>query len=411
MHAMQPTITGSAPAPVARHRRPRRAATLAALLFAVVAILGLASTSCDADRSVAAPGRGGDKEGVPEIAVFTLDDLPATLNLSADQRTRLSAAISDLQRDRQAVRHHFGAGGRGRGRDGAGPRGEGWRGRGKRGSGARMHRGRTAGSGESPMAGVEPPMIGFLEKASSILDGNQFVILAKFLAGRRAEMRPGAGEAPPAFEGRFGRLAARRLGLTEAQQAQLKPLVATFAEGMRQVRDGIEAGTLTPEQARDRSKELRLALESGAQGILTPDQWKQVQAFREGHRERASERAEEAQPPRIDRITGMYVRILGLDEAQGSRVRQIMEATVPARRALAQRRAQGTIEPEDFVYEMMTIEKNAADQVRGVLTPDQAARFDALRDLLPRGLPRFGPMGGPMGGPMRGPGGPHRGHR
>ena len=33
----------------------------------------------------------------------------------------------------------------------------------------------------------------------------------------------------------------------------------------------------------------------------------------------------------------------------------------------------------------MTIENNAAAQVRGVLTPDQAKRFDALLGLLPRG--------------------------
>ena len=58
----------------------------------------------------------------------------------------------------------------------------------------------------------------------------------------------------------------------------------------------------------------------------------------------------------------------------------------------------------------------SADQVRAVLTPDQAARFDALRDLLPRGIH----MGGPLGGPGDGPGGggrmgrsmgPHRGRR
>lgn len=407
MHTTHSILAGNDPAPTAHHRRLRRAATLAALFLVFGAVIGLASTGCDADRSVAASAPGTDKDSSPGVAAFTVDDLPATLNLSADQRTRLTAAITELRESRQAAGHRFGAGGRGRGPDGAGSRGHG-----KRAPGARMHRGESPRGGEGPAAGGEPPMIGFVEKASSILNGDQFVILAQFLAGRRAQMRPGTGDAPPAaFEGPFGHMAARRLGLTDAQQEQLKPLFATFGEGMRQVRDGMDTGAMTPEQARDRAKELRLALEQGAQGILTPEQWKQVQTFREGRRDRSSERRDDAQPKRIDRVTGIYIRVLGLDDAQASKVRQIMEATIPARRALVDRRAEGTIEPEDFLYEMMSIEKNAADQVRGLLTPDQAKRFDALRDLLPRG----GHMGGPMGrhgvGPMDGPMGPHRGRR
>jgi hypothetical protein len=396
------------------HCRFRRAASLTAIILTLAAILGLASAGCDPDRSVAASDRSSNKGDVSGIAALTIDDLPATLNLSAEQHTRLTAALAELRQDRDGIGHRFGAGGRGRGQDGTGPRGQG-----KRGPGARMHRGNGPGCGngveEGLGAGFEPPMIRFIEKASSILRGDQFVILAQFLAGRRAEMRPGPDCVPTPFHGPLGRFAARRLGLTDAQQEQLKPLCTAFGEGIRSVRDGLEAGTLPPEQARDRAKELRLALEQGAQGVLTPEQWKQVQTFREECRDRQSDRRVDAQPRQVDRITGMYVRVLGLEDAQASQVRQIMVATIPARRAVAERRAQGTIEPEDFAYQMMSIEKDAAEQVRGVLTPDQAVRFNALLDLLPRGLHTGGPMGGPLGEPMGGPrGGPmghHRGRR
>lgn len=262
-------------------------------------------------------------------------------------------------------------------------------------------------------------MVRFIEKASSTLSGDQFVVLAQFLAGRRAEMRPGPDGPPPAFEGPFGGLAARRLDLSDRQQEQLKPIFTTFGEGMRSVRNGIEAGTMKPEQARDRTKELRLALEQSAQGVLNPEQWKQVQTFREERRDRQSDRRVDVLPQRVDRFTGMCVRVLGLDDAQASQVRRIMEATIPARSAVAERSAQGAIEPEDFAFEMMTIEKDAATRVRAVLTPDQAKRFDALLVLLPPGLRVGGPMGGrrgdavggSMGRQVGGPMGHHRGPR
>jgi hypothetical protein len=434
MHATHSALARNAPAqpagsigPTASTRpgnryRFRHAASLAATVFALSALFALASTGCGPDRSMAASDRENSKGNASGIAALSIDDLPATLNLSAGQRTRLTAALTELRQDRNFIGPRFGAGARGRGQDGPGHRGQD-----RRWPRARVHRGeglaRDYRPGGGPKEGFEPPMIRFLERTSSILSGDQFVTLAQFLAGRRAEMRPGSGGPHPAFDGTFGRLAARRLGLTDNQRDQLKPFLNAFGDGMRSVRDGLEAGTLSPEQARDRAKELRLTLEQGVQGALTPQQWRQVQTFREERRDRQSGRRADAQPQHVDRITGMYVRILGLEDTQASRVRQVMEATIPARQALAERRAQGTIEPEDFAYEMMTIERGAAEQVRGLLTPDQAKRFDALLDLLPRGLQMSGPMGGAMDGPMSrprgelmggprgGPRGHHRGRR
>lgn len=439
MHAFQPITTGNAPAqptvPVDPHqkgrlcrgRRLRRAVSSASIIFACAAALGLASTASFAGRDRAPWNQGDHQRGIPGAAAITINDLPASLNLSAEQRTQLQAAMAEIHRERSILRHRwFGAGDRGSRHDGAGPR---WRG----GPGlfARRHYGDRPGFGFQPGRGYgsrrgfgpphghrpdgrpgvafEPPMIQLLERSSSILNGDQFVILAQFLADRRAEMRPGPGEAPALLDGPFGRLAARRLGLTDEQKSQLKPLFATFGEGMRPIRDGLDAGTMTPEQARDRAKELRLALEKGAQGVLSPDQWKKVQKFREKRRERQFSARIHAQPQRVDRMTGAYVRILGLDGAQASQVRQIMEATIPARRAAAEQATKGAMAPEDFAYEMMTIGKNAAGQVRATLNPDQAKRFDALAKLFPRGLEMGGPIGPGMGRPMEGPGGEREG--
>ena len=334
MHVVQPTFTGKTPGPPTKptgparpagSRRFRFAASLAAIAFALTVVLGLGSAGCDPDRAVAASDRLGSKDDTAAFAAITVDELPASLNLSAEQRTQLAAALAELRQERAALGHRFGMGGRGRGHDGDRPRGHG-----RRDASACMHRGDRpdcgfgppggGGRAEDSAAGFEPPMIGFLEKASAILSSDQFVTLAQFLAGRRLEMRPGRGgpNGPRVpFDGPFGRLAAERLGLTEAQQDQLQAVFTTHGDGMRQIRDGLDAGTMTPEQARDRAKELRLAAERSAQQILTADQWKQVQTFREARQDRRSDRRAGDQPQRVDRTTGMYIRVLGLDDGAG----------------------------------------------------------------------------------------------
>ncbi len=433
MNTHHPPIVGDNPAPRGRAGlsiRPHpihRAASTAAIFLALAAVFILSATTGHAGRYRTAGQTAAHRNPPPGRAALTVDDLPATLDLSSEQRQELAAALTELQRDRNNPGQRLAI--RSRGRDRTDDRAV-WRER--RGARARLHADDRAGwegrpgpgdrrrcpdrprrdlrpRAAGPGAGFAPPMIGFLEKASPILSADQFVTLVDFLADRRTEMRPGAEALPAPLEGPFGLWAARRLELTESQQEQLKPLLATFGEGMRRIRADSEAGTATPEQARDRAKDLRRSLEQGAQRILTPEQWREVKEFRETSRDRASTRRLDGQARHVDHITGIYLRVLGLDETKATRVREIMAATIPERRVVAERQVQGILEPEDFAYELQAIEKNAARQVREVLTPDQAKRLDALIALLPHGPYAGGPGGGPMGGPMLDPpGGPGR---
>jgi len=362
-------------------------------LIAAVAVAGVPSSQAGGPARFDAPAGAGPR-------ALQLSGLPPELNLRPEQRAQMEEALSELQRDRRQLREprHFGP-----------RRGPAWR---QGGSAAgpprdRERPGRGAGSGAgwgAPAAGQELPMARFLESSARILDAEQFATLTRFLDERREETRlarAGRAGGPDRVDGRLGRFGARQLDLSEEQRDRLRPAFERYGEGMKENRDGLAAGTLTPEQARDRAKALRSTLEQQARGILSPEQWAKAEQLRDDRRDRRAERRTENPARRLDRRTGFLIRVLDLNEQQADDVRRLTTESIPARRAVQERVASGAIEPEDAAYEIHRIELDLAQRIRAVLTEEQARRFDAVKDLRPGG--RSGPRGeGRWPGPRAG---------
>lgn len=88
--------------------------------------------------------------------------------------------------------------------------------------------------------------------------------------------KPGA-HAAKASGARMQKLAAS-LGLTEAQKAQMKPIV----QGSQQQAKAIKADTsLTPQAKQAKMKDLRKSTTKQTMAILTPDQREKLKAMRE----------------------------------------------------------------------------------------------------------------------------------
>ncbi len=81
-----------------------------------------------------------------------------------------------------------------------------------------------------------------------------------------------------------GRLAklAQSLGLTNDQKAQLKPLLKSEAEQVRDIRQNTK---LSPEEQRERIKEVRKDTRPQILAILTPEQRAKLKELRHEHRD------------------------------------------------------------------------------------------------------------------------------
>lgn len=85
---------------------------------------------------------------------------------------------------------------------------------------------------------------------------------------------------------RLGRLTTQ-LNLTEAQQAQIKPMLEDEEKQLKALRGD---ATLSPLQKRDKAREVRQATFEKIKPILTPEQQKKHDAMREKARERVEKR-------------------------------------------------------------------------------------------------------------------------
>jgi periplasmic protein CpxP/Spy len=116
--------------------------------------------------------------------------------------------------------------------------------------------------------------------------------------GAREGARPGQREAQPGqrpeMRDRMQQLS-EELKLTAEQKAKLKPIFEGEAEKMRALRDDT---SLTPEQRRDKYRELREASAAKIKPILTAEQKEKWDKLQEKMRERGGERGGERGPRR-----------------------------------------------------------------------------------------------------------------
>jgi hypothetical protein len=106
-----------------------------------------------------------------------------------------------------------------------------------------------------------------------------------------------------------------------------------------------------------------------------------MQHLHEQRKERMIERRSDRFARRGDRQAAHFIRRLRLSKEQASSVRRVFEQTIPERRRIADGLSGGAISPEEGFFAMRQIDKDAEADVRALLTPDQAKRLDALREL------------------------------
>ncbi|MFN8549564.1 MAG: hypothetical protein U0527_16715 [Candidatus Eisenbacteria bacterium] len=223
--------------------------------------------------------------------------------------------------------------------------------------------------------------------------------LAQFLSDRRAdrasqvgsgavgaEIRRDAREHRSRFE--------RKFGLSSAEGSELRTLLREKGEELRQLAREVEAGTITPEAARDRAKAIREEMKASAAEVLSPDQIAQFEQRRNARRSEMAERRLGDLSARMARRAVFLGRVLSLDATQQANVRATLEESLEARRANLEKMKSGALAPEDAMYEAWITERTVGEKVRAMLSPEQAVRFDALIKLLPPAF-RFG-VAGPL---------------
>ncbi len=368
-------------------------------IVGLVAVLGI-SAGCDQVDGSAGPFDGpaaaasGEAldEGVAvgPFAALTVEQIDAHVKLTAEQRTTIEAALDRARAARDERVSHS-----------------------RRGSwGRRAHADRPS---FGPAAG-EPPALVFLEDASKALTPDQFAQLARLLRderdrwtveraggngpedrgprgrGRGMGGRRGAGAGPGAGGG-FAALADRAAGyldLTDAQREEIRSILDARAVEMREIRSHMASGTTTPEATRDGIRAVRIGTRDQMKSVLTAEQWEKADDFR-------SKRIGEQIDARMERMEdqlrrrGLFLeRVLDLAPAQANRVQDLLRETIPARKEIMSGVKSGTLAPEDAAMRVLDLERSAAAQIGSLLTPEQMIRWDAVKDLLPRGGPGRG---------------------
>jgi Spy/CpxP family protein refolding chaperone len=171
----------------------------------------------------------------------------------------------------------------------------------------------------------------------------------------------------------------------------MRALVQSRADEMREVRDRIRAGDVTREEARERVRSLRRESRDRAKEILTSEQWEKAQAFRAG---RIAERVDERlarMDGQLERRAAFLGRVLGLDPDQAREVRTLIMNSAPQRRDLLGRVKTGGLDPQEAASQILDLEKDIATRIEALLTPEQARRLTAVRDLVPGGAFGMGP--------------------
>jgi hypothetical protein len=343
-----------------------RRQTLLAVMLGVAVGVGVGVVGCDRSEGGANPlddtaiAAGIDESGsdAGPFSSLTVEQIDARLHLSEAQRSQLQSALDELRSERR----------------------DRW---GKRG-----HGGRGAGIGQRGISGG-PPVVAFIEDVSKILTPDQFREMAVMLKETRdarigrmdGRRHQGGGEEAAPFG--LGRRAAAYLGLTESQQAQLRPIVKQHVDEIRGVRDSVRGGAITQDQARDRIRAIRQDMRDDAKSILTAEQWEKVESARRERMADAIDTRMDHLDEQLARRADILARVLGLDATQTQQVRTWILETIPARTEVLSQLRAGTIEPEDAAGRILEIEKAIEERIPPLLAPEQLARWEAIRDLLP----------------------------
>lgn len=162
----------------------------------------------------------------------------------------------------------------------------------------------------------------------------------------------------PRHNGGFERMA-QQLNLTDQQKTQIQG----FTQAGRQQALSIKQDTsLTPEQKRDKFRQLRASTHQQILGALTPEQQQQMKQLRSQYAGMGRGRGPLAQ--------------LNLTDDQRAKIQPILKSSRQQAQAV---RNDTTLTPEQKQAKMRDIHQGAMSQMNSLLTPEQQQQWQEMR--------------------------------
>ena len=162
----------------------------------------------------------------------------------------------------------------------------------------------------------------------------------------------------PRHRGGFERMA-QQLNLTDQQKTQIQGFTQA---GRRQALSIKQDTSLTPEQKRDKFRQLRASTHQQVLGVLTPEQQQQMKQLRSRHAGRGRGR-------------GPLAR-LNLTDDQRTKIRPILKSSRQQAQAV---RNDTTLTPEQKQAKIRGIHQGAMSQMNSLLTPEQQQQWQEMR--------------------------------
>lgn len=180
------------------------------------------------------------------------------------------------------------------------------------------------------------------------------------------------GTVAPEPQDRLARLA-ELLGLDEDQLVAVTAAYTTFRDGVADLRDQVETGDLTREEARAEVLLLRETFEAELQVILTAEQWDLLQELRQ-NRAGHPRGPHDCQGP-VERWTEWLTEV-GADEDQIADVIAALETMTTGMTDLREQVADGTLTCEEARDAAEALREDFDTALQSILTEEQ---YDALQ--------------------------------
>jgi Spy/CpxP family protein refolding chaperone len=167
----------------------------------------------------------------------------------------------------------------------------------------------------------------------------------------------------PRHDGGFERMA-QQLNLTDQQKTQIQG----FRQAGRQQAQSIQQDTsLTPEQKRDKFRQLRASTHQQVFGVLTPAQQEQMKQLRSEYAGKGRGWGGHGMGP---------LAKLGLTDEQRAKIQPILKSSHEQAQAV---RNDSTLTPEQKHAKMRDIHQGAMTQMNSLLTPEQQQQWQQMR--------------------------------
>ena len=180
------------------------------------------------------------------------------------------------------------------------------------------------------------------------------------------------GSTPTDLEALIDKLA-EVLGLDDEQKAALLDAYGGFRDEIAALKDQVEAGEITREEAKALAGPIREAFEAELQLILTEEQYDQLQEMRQNRKGRG--RGHRDPGARWD----AWLEEIGADEEQSAAVDAALATLRDGIKALREQVKAGELTREEAKPQVETLREEFDAALQTILTPEQYAALEELR--------------------------------